>query len=221
MTQIYLIRHCEALGNVKRVFQGTSDFDISEMGAKQLEYLSKRFRYTDIDKVYSSPLIRTVKTAEAVAEPKGLSVIPEIGLIELDGGILEGKPFRESFDTIEGLADTWDNHPEDFAPSGGEPMREAYVRIWETVLKLAKENKDKTIAAATHGGVIRCLLCRLIYNDIKHLKDVPWSENTSVSLIEFDDNLNPTLKFFNNYSHVPEKYIPKRSRLSTAFEVKK
>lgn len=221
MTQIYLIRHCEALGNVKRVFQGTSDFDISEMGVKQLEYLSKRFKYTDIDKVYASPLIRAMKTAEAVAGPKGLPVIPEMGLIELDGGILEGKPFRESFDSIEGLADTWDNHPEDFAPSGGEAMRDAYLRIWKTVLRLAEENKGKAVAAATHGGVIRCLLCRLIYNDIKHLKDVPWSENTSVSLIEFDNNLNPTVKFFNNYSHVPEKYIPKRSRLSTAFEVKK
>ncbi|MBR6533831.1 MAG: histidine phosphatase family protein, partial [Clostridia bacterium] len=43
MTIIYLVRHCEAYGNLNRLFQGVSDFDISEMGAKQLEFLKKRF----------------------------------------------------------------------------------------------------------------------------------------------------------------------------------
>ena len=39
MTKIYIVRHCEAIGNVKRIFQGSTDLDISETGAKQLEYL--------------------------------------------------------------------------------------------------------------------------------------------------------------------------------------
>lgn len=32
MTRIILIRHCEAEGNIKRVFQGHTDADISENG---------------------------------------------------------------------------------------------------------------------------------------------------------------------------------------------
>ena len=36
MTYIYLVRHCEAMGNHKRLFQGSTDCDISEIGAKQL-----------------------------------------------------------------------------------------------------------------------------------------------------------------------------------------
>ena len=44
MTKIYFVRHCEALGNVMRIFQGSSDLDITEDGAKQLEYLEKRFQ---------------------------------------------------------------------------------------------------------------------------------------------------------------------------------
>ena len=36
MTEIYIVRHCEAQGNLKRLFQGVSDFDITETGAKQL-----------------------------------------------------------------------------------------------------------------------------------------------------------------------------------------
>ena len=43
MTNIYMVRHCEAMGNVKRLFQGSTDLDISETGEKQLEYLNRRF----------------------------------------------------------------------------------------------------------------------------------------------------------------------------------
>lgn len=214
-TKLYLIRHCEALGNARRLFQGTTDLDISELGAKQLQCLSQRFKSIDIDKVYSSPLIRAMKTAHAVADEKGLPITPHSGLCELDGGIVEGKPFAESFNRIPGLADTWDNHPQDFHPQGGESMRHAYERIWKTVLEIVSADAGKSIAAATHGGVSRCLFCRLLYNDINRLKDVPWCENTAVSLIEFDESLAPKLIFMNDHSHVPDELMPKRNRLSS------
>lgn len=210
-----MVRHCEAMGNVKRLFQGSSDFDISDIGAEQLEYLKKRFKDIPLDRVYTSPLIRAKKTALAVIGNRDLKPINEKGLIELDGGIVEGKPFIETFNAIPGLADTWDNHPEDFAPEGGEKMRDAYERIWNTVKKIASQNTDKTVACTTHGGVTRCLLCRLLKGDISKLSEMPWSENTAVSLIEFDSELNPNVVFFNDVSHLPEELIPKRSRLSS------
>ena len=210
-----MVRHCEAMGNVKRLFQGTSDFDISETGAKQLEYLKNRFKNIKLDKVYTSPLIRARKTALAVIGDRDLMPIDEKGLIELDGGIVEGKPFIETFNSIPGLADTWDNHPEDFAPEGGEQMRDAYDRIWNTVKKIAAQNTGKTVACTTHGGVTRCLLCRLLTGDTPKLSEIPPSENTAVTLIRFDDKLNPEVVFCNDTSHLPEELIPKRSRLSS------
>jgi len=215
MTRIYMVRHCEALGNVKRVFQGSSDFDISELGAKQLEFLSKRFKNVHLDRVFCSPLIRTQKTAKAIVGTKPIDIETNKGLIELHGGVVEGRPFAEAFASIPGLADAWDNHPQDFAPENGESMRHAYERIWETVKEIAAQNKGKTVACASHGGVIRCLTCRLLYNDITKLKDTKWSENTAVTLIEFDDNLNPTLITLNNICHLPEELINRKSRLSS------
>ena len=34
MTKIYIVRHCEAIGNVNRIFQGSTDLDISESNVK-------------------------------------------------------------------------------------------------------------------------------------------------------------------------------------------
>lgn len=215
MTYIYLVRHCEAMGNHKRLFQGSTDSDVSEIGFKQLEYLKKRFKSIHLDAVFSSPLIRAQKTAEAVAHGKDLEIITRKNLAELHGGVVEGKPFFEAFNAIPGLADAWNNHPQDFAPQGGEAMRDAYVRIYDEVIALAHMNRGKTIAASTHGGVLRCLTCRILYNDITRLKDVPWHENTAVTLIKVDDNDNIGIEFFNDYSHVPQEYMPKRNRIVT------
>lgn len=213
MTYIYLVRHCEAMGNHKRLFQGSTDCDISEIGAKQLQYLKERFKDIRLDAIYSSPLMRAQKTAEAINYGKGLQIITRKNLAELHGGVVEGKPFVEAFNAIPGLADAWNNHPQDFAPEGGETMREAYVRIYDEVLALAKQNRGKVIAAASHGGVLRCLMCRVLYYDITRLKDVPWCENTAVTLLKIDDNDKITVEFFNDYSHVPPEYMPKRTRL--------
>ncbi len=218
MTRMYIVRHCEAMGNVKRIFQGSTDLDISELGSIQLEFLSKRFKDVHLDRVFSSPLIRAQKTGKAIIGNKALPLEIEKGLIELHGGVVEGRPFAECFNSIYGLADAWDNHPQDFAPQGGESMRNAYERIWRTVKNIATENKGKTVACATHGGVIRCLVCRLLKNDIRELKNTPWSENTAVTLIEFDDNLKPNVVFFNDVSHLPVEYVNSKSRIVSQVE---
>ena len=213
MTYIYLVRHCEATGNHKRIFQGSTDCDVSEIGTVQLGYLKERFKDVKLDAVYSSPLIRAQKTAEAISYGKELQINIRKNLAELDGGVVEGRPWQEAFNAIPGLADAWNNHPQDFAPQGGEAMRDAYVRIYNEIIELAHANRGKTIAAASHGGVLRCLTCRILYNDITRLKDVPWHENTAITLIKIDDSDKISIEFFNDYSHVPPQYMPKRNRI--------
>ena len=214
MTKIYFVRHCEAMGNVMHIFQGVSDFDISETGAKQLEFLKKKFDNIKLDKIYSSPLIRAYKTALAVKGDKEIDVIKHDGLIEINGGIIEGKPTKESFNNHPDLADAWVNSPQDFYPQDGEHMRDAYNRIYKTILELVNENRDKTIACASHGGVTRCLICNLIYGDINQLKDTPWADNTAVALISVDDDNNMKLEFYNDTTHLPSEYLPETSRLN-------
>ena len=201
-----------------RIFQGSTDLDISPIGAKQLEYLKKRFENIHIDKIYSSPLIRAQKTAEAIKGNKDVEIVLLKELAELHGGVVEGRKFAEAFATIEGLADAWDNHPQDFAPPEGESMRHAYERIWDAIQYIVKNNKNKTIACSSHGGLTRCLTCRLMKNDINELKNIPWSDNTAVMLFEIDDNMNISLKYFNDVSHLPKELVPDtRSRLSTSY----
>lgn len=214
MTEIYLIRHCEAIGNVMNILQGSTDLDISPLGEKQLEVLAERFYDIKVDKVFSSPLIRTIKTARAVADKKNLEVVPFQKLTEIDGGIHEGKPFKKLMEENPDFANVWNNFPQDIEIEGGESMRATYERIWDAVLTLVKENVGKTLVAATHGGVLRCLHCRLLYGTIDMLKNVEWSLNTAVTLLRFDDEFNCEMVFYNDASHLPSTLIDERSKLS-------
>ena len=63
MTDIYLVRHAEAEGNLFRRAQGHWNGRITERGKKQIDALAERFRDIHIDAVYSSDLDRTVETA--------------------------------------------------------------------------------------------------------------------------------------------------------------
>lgn len=76
-TRFYLIRHGETEWNSKGIYQGLTDIPLSEEGEKQALCLGKRFENPSIklDAVYSSPLQRAIKTAESMANAKGLSVV--------------------------------------------------------------------------------------------------------------------------------------------------
>lgn len=202
------------MGNVRQIFQGTTDCDISDLGGRQLEYLKRRFADIELDAVYSSPLLRAKKTGLAIIGKKKLELKVDAGLIELDGGVVEGRPFVEAFKSVPGLLDTWQNRPEDFWPPEGESMRDAYARIDRTMEKIISENRGKTIAVSSHGGILRCLLCRFIKNDISFLNDMPALENTAVSLIELDVNGNVNVPVLNDISHLPEGLINRKSRVA-------
>lgn len=220
MVKIYLVRHCEAMGNLKKAFQGRTDSDISENGSLQLGYLKNRFRDIKIDKVFSSPLIRAFKTAVTATEEKNLAVIKDERFAEFDIGSLEGTPIDDLVTKHAWFIDAWDNHPETLDPPQGETMQNLYDRVWDGIRDIVSdpENEGKTVLVASHGCAIRNIVCRVMFNDIKKLAYTPWSVNTAVSLITFEDG-KARLEFANDASHLPEELI-KRGRLLTQKEEK-
>lgn len=73
MTELYLIRHAEAEGNVFRRLHGQYNSRITPNGQKQIAALEQRFRDVAIDAVYASDLYRTCRTAEAIYVPRAWS----------------------------------------------------------------------------------------------------------------------------------------------------
>ena len=204
VTTLYIVRHCQSAGNQGGRFQGQFDGPVNEMGEKQLELLSLRFRNERLDAVYSSPLKRAYQTAQAINRFHGLPIQTLDGLLEIDVGEMENKLLSDIAVKYPEVAKNWDSAPDLCRFPGGETMVQVYRRINCAIDQIVAENPGKTVAVATHGGVIRNLYARVQYGSIEGLRKSAVFGNTSVSILEAEEG---TLRWksINDMSHLPEE----------------
>lgn len=204
-----------------RIFHGITDTLPTQDGKQQLEYLANRFRTVSLDAVYTSPLRRTRATAEAVNRYHNLPIQIDSRLIEINGGEIEGMPWQKICTDYPVLCDQWMKALHTFAPNEGESMQSVYDRARTTLQDLARKNPGKSIALATHGGFIKNALCWAKFNDNTRLMEIPWPENTAVSLLIFDENGGCTLQFADDATHLPEELLSFRKNIWSKEELQR
>ena len=198
MTRIYVVRHCESMGNKLHSFAGHSNVDISEKGELQLKCLSEYFKDIKLDKVYTSPLLRATKTAEAINKYSNASIIVEPDFIEINLGVLDGRPVSEMSDEQTAL---WLTEPDKFYVDGGETMREVANRVFSALKRVAEQNPESTIAIASHGCAIRNLIRVVKGFGPTGIKEVDWCDNTGINCIVWE-NGEFYLEFENDITHL-------------------
>lgn len=204
MTTLYLVRHCEAEGNTARVFQGSIDRDISPNGQKQLDRLAERFRDVPLAAVYSSPLLRAYKTAQAVNRYHGLPIVTDDRLKEINGGVWEGLPWAELPQLYPEDSRRWLQEPWRFHPQDGEAMPDVYARMAEALTAIAAAHDGQTVAVTSHGCAIRNALCWAHGLPVEQLNTISWCDNTAVACLEFD---GPAVRlvYENDNSHLEKE----------------
>lgn len=202
VTTVFIVRHCEAEGNVQGVFQGSTDFDISEKGSKQLEKLAERFKGIKLDVVYSSPLKRAYRTAQAGVKYSGLPIICDDGLAEINGGIMEGKPWNKLDVLFPEEYSLWNSNFADFAAPDGESVRTVYERISKAFTKIAEANKGRTVGIFSHGCAIRILMCFIKGIPLERIDEILWSDNTAITCVSIGEGGKITIEYENDYNHI-------------------
>lgn len=202
VTKLLVVRHCEAQGNLHRVFQGHRNGDVTENGQAQLELLSLRLRNTSIDAMYASPLVRAVKTAQAVNQYHHLPIGIVPGLIEINGGKWEGEPWASFPEKYPEESLMWNLSPHEFHAPEGEAMRQVYDRMKSAAQMLAERHAGGTVLVASHGCAIRNLLCWAKGWPIERLNEVEWCDNTALSVILMDAGGRPEVELENDASHL-------------------
>lgn len=203
-TRLILVRHCQSMGNLTKVFQGQTDFDISPLGEKQLELLALRLRNVEIDVLCASPLIRAWKTAEAVNLYHKLPIIPLDDLKEIDIGHLAGRGPGKVFEGYPELAENWREHPERCSFPGGESTKDVYERAKRVLRQIVSEHAGKTVAVVSHGFLMRNMVCVLLGKPIEALASVKIGGNTSVSEFLLSEDGVEVVRL-DDASHLPDE----------------
>ncbi len=196
---IYIIRHGETYGNING--DGFSETDLTPNGMRQIAFLGKRFKDEKIDKIYSSPLKRAIKTANAVKSfHESTPLVVDFSLLEKgtdpeysglpDEEILKLCPYAEISERN---------------CLGEENDEKAYKRALDFITRVKEENSfDSTVVVVAHGTFNSFLVLAALGFPLK--ENFNFSHlNTGVTLVNYLEEhgvVKTKLKFLNDTSHL-------------------
>ena len=147
--KLYFIRHGESETNLAGHYTGWAQVNLTEKGVRDAEGVRPILANVKFDKIFSSDLIRAMKTAETAIPGCVYETTPL--LREVNVGNLALKPFPPKDDPRRALM------VDGFAPFGGESYAELRERVAEFLVK-AKALDCDNVAAFTHAGFLRQLI---------------------------------------------------------------
>jgi broad specificity phosphatase PhoE len=158
---LLLIRHAETHDNVGMRLSGWTDTDLSPLGESQIELLADHFNreHGHIDALYSSPLIRAHRTAQAIGGLTGHTPILLDDLREMYFGELDGRPFEDLREAYSHLLEADENSAiEDFMWPSGESRSGFTARALRVTNEIARRHPGGLVGVVTHGGLIATLM---------------------------------------------------------------
>ena len=169
MAYFVLVRHGESEWNVKGVWTGWTDVDLSPKGREEAKAAGEALTDIQFDLAYTSTLKRAKNTFLEIQKTTGQLAIPtteNAALNERNYGDLTGKNKWEVKEQVgeeefQKIRRSWD-----YPPPNGESLKMVYERVvpyYETEI-LPKLKDGKNIIIAAHGNSLRAL--------IKHLDNI-------------------------------------------------
>ncbi|MDP3765065.1 MAG: histidine phosphatase family protein [Nanoarchaeota archaeon] len=216
--KLILVRHGETIWNRQMRLQGQKDIPISKTGLVQAKLLAKKLSKEKIDVIYTSRLQRTIKTADEIKKfHKNVRLIKEKSLNEMSWGIWEGLKLSQKNKKFRELQEVRDkdvfkyNAPKakdffNFIVPGGESQKMLKDRVKKILKKIIKQNKDKTILIAGHGGVNRAILGILLKWSNEKVLSVRLN-NASITVLNIKDN-KIRINMFNSGHHLKNGSMP-------------
>jgi broad specificity phosphatase PhoE len=155
MSQLVLVRHGQTDANAAGLLLGVTDPPLNDAGRAQAAAVAERVAALMPGRIVTSPLLRTIQTAEAIAAVCGCTVEIEDRLIEVDYGEYDGLPFAE---IPTDLIRRWRTDA-DFAPPGGESLASVGVRMAALGAEILGALGPEAVVAVSHVSPIKAAVC--------------------------------------------------------------
>lgn len=154
---VYIMRHGQTGWNAKDITQGRRQNRLSEFGKEQVEKASKKFKQGDVDVIISSPLMRTMQTANIMNKVLKSKILRDERIIEVDKGVLAGRT-RTTLTEEEKRLKKENPHLLKM-----ESLQDVAVRVKEFSKYLKENYKNKKVLVITHN-VVATILEKILLN---------------------------------------------------------
>jgi len=159
MTRFLLARHGQTEWNRVERFRGRADVPLNETGLAQARATGERIAAEwEPVSVYSSPLSRAVRTAEAISEHFGLPVQVRPALVDIDYGQWQGLTPDEARECWPEEVEAWFSAPQNARIPGGETLDDLRARAMSGVQELSDQHDGQTVVLVAHTVINRIIL---------------------------------------------------------------
>ncbi len=200
-TRIFLVRHGATVLSAEDRFAGATNVELSDTGREQARALSRRLADQQIAAFYASPLDRTMETAEILAGPHGVDVVPERGFLEINHGVWEGLTRSEAEAHYADMYAKWEADPFNFAPEGGETGLGVTARAMPALLDVVGRHQGEIVCIVSHKATIRLVMGAILGFDPRRYRDHLDLNPASLTIVDFRDTMNARLTVFNDVAH--------------------
>jgi probable phosphomutase (TIGR03848 family) len=204
VTILLLVRHGSNDWVHGRLAGRLAGVHLNEAGRQQADAVSTRLGELPIEAVYTSPLDRTIETAQAIATPRNLPLRVIEQVQEVDYGEWQGAELKELY-----KHDLWPGVQ--FYPSGtrfpnGETLGEAQNRMVAALDMLRGRHPKGMIVVVSHADIIKLAIAYYIGMHIDLFQRLEIG-TCSVTALAFT-KMGPRLLAFNelgNLEHLKPK----------------
>ena len=165
---LVLVRHGQSDWNLKNLFTGWKDPDLTEKGVEEAKDAGRRLKAAGLtfDIAFTSELSRAQRTLTLALDELGqpdLQTIRNVALNERDYGDLSGLNKDDARTKWgEEQVHIW-RRSYDVPPPGGESLKDTGARVWPYYIHdiLPKVMNDGTVLVAAHGNSLRAMVMAL------------------------------------------------------------
>jgi probable phosphoglycerate mutase len=188
---VIFMRHGQAESNVNRVLAGRNlESHLTEHGRQQVkETANQLMKNIAVEKVYVSPVIRTIETAQIVCETLGTDFVIDERLYETDMGRLVGMNFEDITakygDVLTRFYSDYDPVLESF---GVEAFASVKHRMASLLDELLQKHEDGNVLVVTHLDPIKATLATLLHLSANALHR--WNiRNASLTILKHESKI--------------------------------
>jgi probable phosphoglycerate mutase len=166
--KLYFVRHGESTANRLRKFSnGGFKHPLTETGVEQARMVTRSLSGLQVERIYSSPVMRAVQTAQILADCLRAPLQITEALREWSVGIYEGTTDPVGWELHRQVQDLWFCHQQfDSKMPGGESFRDIQARFIPFIEGLVSDgrNSDRSIILVAHGGLYLAMLPTIFKN---------------------------------------------------------
>ena len=184
--KVYVVRHGQTAWNLEEVFRGHMDIPLDETGKKEVHLAGEAIKDETLHAIYSSPLSRSMETAENIAKFQNVEVTPLEAIIDISYGEWEGVSLVEVRKKYPDLYDLWLTAPHKVTFPKGESLEAVRVRTMGAIENLLEKHKNENIALVAHRVPNKVICCSLIGIDNSNFWRVQ-QDTASTNLFKYKD----------------------------------